>query len=63
MDEHDWARMAGYALIPILWLVVLSTILWLVRRFIPRHESTLFGPIGPVLRRFLLRIRAALRRA
>lgn len=32
--------------IPLFWWVTLSTILWLVRKFAPRWERTLFSPLG-----------------
>ena len=36
---------------PLFWLVVLSVALWLVRRYLPRAERTLFDPVSVTLRR------------
>jgi hypothetical protein len=51
MDNHFWA---GF-LAPLFWLLILSVLLWLVRRFAPDLEKTLFGPIGQALKSLIPR--------
>lgn len=58
MSEHDWARLLGYALQPIFWIVALSCALWIVRRVAPQWERTLFDPVTVVARRWWQRYRS-----
>lgn len=62
MTEHDWARLVGYALAPLFWLLALTVVLWLVRKLLPSWERTLFDPLSAVIGRSVRHIRASLRR-
>ncbi len=52
------AKLIGIALVPLFWLLALSTALYLTRRFFPRLEAVLFADIFKVLARYIRRIRA-----
>lgn len=38
-------RVIGSALAPLLWTLVFAVPLWLTRRYFPRAEKYLFGPL------------------
>ena len=59
--------MASHFLGPILalifWMTVLPLCLWLVRKFAPSWERTLFDPLSVTLRKLWRRLRAGRNRA
>jgi hypothetical protein len=47
---------------PLFWLLVLSTALWLTRRFLPRAESWLFAPLSQTIARAWTALRQTIAR-
>jgi hypothetical protein len=61
MDENQLGRLIGGALVPIVWGLLLTVALWIVRKLFPRAECYLFSPINFPISRLKKKVRAILR--